>query len=115
MFDRLKPLAPDPILSLAAAARADARRDKLDLTIGVYFDDAGITPVMRAVKGAEQTRIDTEISKSYLTPRGDPAFCTLMQDMTLGDTVTPDRLATVQTPGGSGAIAITAPDPGPEP
>ena len=56
MFQHIAAQAPDPILSLMRQARQDANPDKIDLTIGVYFDDHGNTPIMRAVKAAEAMR-----------------------------------------------------------
>ena len=66
MFQHIAAQAPDPILSLMRQARQDANPDKIDLTIGVYFDDHGNTPIMRAVKVAEAMRTETETTKTYL-------------------------------------------------
>ena len=54
MFQSLQPLPPDPILGLSAAYRADTNPSKVDLGVGVYKDANGRTPVMRAVKRAEE-------------------------------------------------------------
>ena len=54
MFAALKPQDPDKILALMGEFRADTRQGKIDLGVGVYKDPTGLTPVMRAVKAAEQ-------------------------------------------------------------
>ena len=54
MFDHLPVLPPDSILGLAAACRADANPNKVDLTIGIYMDEAGLCPVFDAVKQAQR-------------------------------------------------------------
>ena len=53
MFETLKPTPPDKIIELLGIFREDPRTDKIDLGVGVYKDEAGRTPVMRAVKAAE--------------------------------------------------------------
>lgn len=52
-FLTLAPQPPDPLLSVIGAFQADPRRHKIDLGVGVYRDEAGATPVMRAVQAAE--------------------------------------------------------------
>ena len=60
-------MAPaDPILGLNEAFRADPSPDKINLGVGVYMDDNGTTPIMRAVKKAEERLLTTESTKSYL-------------------------------------------------
>ncbi len=108
MFDQIQAQPPDPILSLATQARADTRPDLFDLTIGVYFDEGGNTPVMAAVKTAERMRVDQETSKTYIGAAGDLEFCALMQSAILAGCVPDARVATVQAPGGSGAITMVA-------
>ena len=108
MFEHIAAQAPDPILSLMRQARQDNNPDKIDLTIGVYFDDDGHTPIMRCVKIAEAQRTDTETTKTYLGLDGDATFTALMQDLTFDHCVSPDRIAGLQTPGGSGAICLVA-------
>ena len=57
MFEHLKPLQADPILSVVTAYRADPRPEKIDLGVGVYRDSDGRTPIMAAVREAEETPI----------------------------------------------------------
>ena len=54
MFENLETLPPDPILGLSVAFREDASPDKVDLSVGVYKDRSGVTPVMAAVQVAER-------------------------------------------------------------
>jgi len=68
MFDSLETLPPDPILGLATAFREDLAPSKVDLSVGVYRDRNGITPVMAAVVAAERALIDEQSTKAYLPP-----------------------------------------------
>lgn len=104
MFENLQAPAPDKILALMQVFRDDPRDTKIDLGVGVYKDATGNTPVMRAVKAAEQQLVDEQITKAYTSPAGDPAFSDAMIDLVLGGAVARDRIAAVATPGGTGAI-----------
>ena len=104
MFDALKPQVPDQILQLIQMYRDDPREAKIDLGVGVYKDATGLTPVMRAVKAAEKKLWETEVTKTYTGLAGDPAFNLAAAKMILGDAVPMDRVASVATPGGTGAI-----------
>lgn len=111
MFEHLPVLPPDSILGLAAACRADPNPDKVDLTIGIYMDEAGTCPVFEAVRDAQRQLIETEITKAYIPPQGDNAFIEGMTDLILGcDTVThrAGRISAVQAPGGCGAVRLGA-------
>jgi aromatic-amino-acid transaminase len=98
----------DPLLLLMSQFRADPRPDKLDLGIGVYRDAKGRTPVMRAVKAAEQRLVDEQAGKAYIGSAGDAGFVGLMQDLVLGAAVPSARIGGIQTPGGTGALRIAA-------
>jgi aromatic-amino-acid transaminase len=104
MFDALKPLPADKILALMAAFRADPRADKIDLGVGVYRNAAGVTPVMRAVKAAEERIWSEQTTKAYTGLLGDPAYAEALSDLVLGDAVPADRVAAAATPGGTGAV-----------
>ncbi|MEM9798092.1 MAG: amino acid aminotransferase [Pseudomonadota bacterium] len=104
MLTDLKPQAPDKILALMAAFKADPRPGKLDLGVGVYRNAAGITPVMRAVKAAEAKLVETQETKVYTGLAGDPAFARAVSDLILGPALAADRRACVATPGGTGAV-----------
>ena len=59
MFESLKPVAMDPILGLMAAFRADTRTNKIDLGVGVYMNDLGLTPVMTEEGGGANNAADS--------------------------------------------------------
>ena len=104
MFEALKPQVPDQILQLIQMYKDDLRAAKIDLGVGVYKDATGLTPVMRAVKAAEKLLWETEVTKTYTGLAGEPAFNLAAARMILGDSVPMDRVASVATPGGTGAI-----------
>lgn len=104
MFEHLKEQPQDKIMALMNAYRADPRDNKVDLGVGVYKDPTGNTPVMRAVKAAEQQLWEAETTKSYTQLGGDPAFVTALSQLVLADAVSQDQLAGAAQPGGTGAI-----------
>ncbi|PIY74760.1 MAG: aromatic amino acid aminotransferase [Rhodobacterales bacterium CG_4_10_14_0_8_um_filter_70_9] len=106
MFETLQPPPPDKILALSAAYRADPRTKKLDLGVGVYKDEAGDTVILRAVKEAERRLLASQTTKTYLSPAGDEGFNRAMAELALGADAPHDRLAVVQTVGGSGAVRL---------
>ncbi len=111
MFENISPLTADPILGLMAEFRNDKREKKIDLGVGVYRDDHGNTPIMRAVKEAEKQKLTIESTKSYIGPNGSERYNELIQNMTLGSNhvvIKDRRIATIQTPGGCGALKIGA-------
>ena len=103
MLTNLKPQAPDKILMLIEEFKADTRQGKIDLGVGVYKNPEGVTPVMRAVKAAEQRIWETQITKAYTGLAGEPDYRNAMAQMVLG-TVPGDRLASVASVGGTGAV-----------
>ena len=106
MFEALPDPKADAILALMTAFRADPREDKKDLGVGVYKDAAGKTPVMRAIKKAEQRLLDTQQTKAYVGPLGSPEFCSAMITQVFGEDADRDRIRAAQSVGGSGALRI---------
>ena len=104
MLSNLTAQPQDKILALMGAYRADPRLDKIDLGVGVYKDANGATPIMRAIKSAEQLLWQVQETKSYVGLAGDPAFSAAMYDLVLDGAVSADRLSAVATPGGTGAV-----------
>ena len=104
MFDKLNAQPQDKILKLMGAYKADVRKNKIDLGVGVYKDASGSTPIMRAVKAAENQLWKNQETKSYVGLAGDPEFASSMFDLVLGTSVSPDHLAAIATPGGTGAV-----------
>lgn len=108
MLEALTPAAPDGILAIMAAYRADPRPDKLDLSVGVYKDAAGGTPIMSAVRRAEPLLHAAQTTKTYLGTTGDAAFVEAIADLVFGSDAPKTRLAGAQAPGGSGALRLLA-------
>ena len=104
MLEKFQPVPPDPILGLGQLFAADPRESKIDLGVGVFKDAAGNTPIMAAVKKAEVILHEMQNTKTYKGLGGDEGFRDAMREMVLGDSVAADRVATIQTPGGTGAI-----------
>ncbi|MBT8153827.1 aspartate/tyrosine/aromatic aminotransferase [Epibacterium ulvae] len=104
MFENLKAQPADKILALMQKFREDPRGSKVDLGVGVYKNAEGVTPVMRAVKAAEQKIWETQASKSYVGLAGDPAYADGMINLILGEAVARDKIAAAATPGGTGAV-----------
>ena len=108
MFEPLQPAAADAILGLIGEHKADPRPEKIDLGVGVYRTEQGETPVLRAVKKAEHRLLGTQDTKAYVGTAGDPLFNEGMQELALADSVDAARVATIQTPGGSGSLRVGA-------
>ena len=109
MFEPLKQLPPDAIIGIMAMFRADESPRKIDLSVGVYQDDKGHTPVLECVKRAERALYEKETSKTYVGIAGNLRFIAGMEELVFGAghaASTAGRVATVQTPGGSGAICV---------
>jgi aspartate aminotransferase len=111
MLEVLQQLPADPILGLSAACRADPNPHKVDLTIGIYMDEQGVCPVFEAVQLAQRAIVEEETTKAYLAAAGDERFNLGIQRLTLGEdspALLEDRVSSIQTPGGCGALRIGA-------
>ncbi|HAS6172861.1 TPA: aminotransferase class I/II-fold pyridoxal phosphate-dependent enzyme [Vibrio vulnificus] len=106
MFSQLPTPALDPILSLTVAFRNDPRDQKVDLGIGVYKNNKGETPIMRAVSQAQKIVADTQTTKSYVGLAGCEEFNQSMVNLLLAGTSVLDRVSAIQTPGASGALRM---------
>jgi aromatic-amino-acid transaminase len=107
MFETLAAQPADALLALIALHRDDPRPHKLDLGVGVYRDETGATPIMKAVTRAEEILLATRTTKSYLGPEGDLAYVDLLKPIVFGRDLGP-RLTGIQTPGGTGALRLAA-------
>jgi len=111
MFQSIERRPPDPILGLSAAYKNDTNPKKVDLGVGVYKDEAGNCPVMKAVKTAENKLWQTEDSKSYIAQAGPELFIKHTAQLLLGadsSALRDNRVATVLAPGGSGSLRVAA-------
>ena len=105
-------MAPrDPILGLNEAFNADARSTKVNLGVGVYFDDNGKIPLRAAVKAAEDARVKAALPRGYQGIEGNPAYNQAVQNLLLGKEsplVANGQVVTAQALGGTGALKIGA-------
>ena len=105
-------LAPrDPILGLTEAFQADTRSTKVNLTVGVYCDDSGRIPLLRAVREAERARVEAGLPRGYLPIEGLAAYDAAVQKLLFGPDsplIAAGRLVTAQALGGTGALKIGA-------
>jgi aromatic-amino-acid transaminase len=110
-FRHLDTYAGDPILGLNDAFQKDARAHKVNLSIGIYFDDEGRIPVLDSVREAESQMLAERGVKSYLPMAGLPAMRSAVQELLLGRAslaLAQRRVATVQTVGSSGGLRVGA-------
>lgn len=107
MFEQLEEYPVDPIMIGADYFAADPRKNKLNLTVGIYQDEHGRTPVLKAVKLAEQRLVDTQLSKSYLALTGDAEYCRVLGHEIMGDGYD-DGWVSAQTSGGAVALRVMA-------
>jgi len=111
MLERLERLPIDPILGLMGLFRADTDPRKVDLGVGVYRDDKGDTPILAAVRRAEQAVLGRQSSKTYVAPAGNAGFNQAMARLVLGEghpALAADRVRSIQAPGGCGALRLGA-------
>ncbi|MBN9474177.1 MAG: aromatic amino acid aminotransferase [Bordetella sp. SCN 67-23] len=105
-------LAPrDPILGLTEQFNADTRSNKVNLGVGVYYNDEGRIPLLKAVRKAEQARIDAAAARGYLPIEGLPGYNRAVQELLLGadsPLIAAGRVLTAQSLGGTGALKIGA-------
>ncbi|HEY2928593.1 amino acid aminotransferase [Piscinibacter sp.] len=111
MFQHLDAYAGDPILSLNEAYGNDPRPHKINLSIGIYFDDAGHIPVLGCVREAEAQLLAEGAAKPYLPIEGAPACRREVQRLLFGadhEAIKSNRIATLQTVGSSGGLKVGA-------
>jgi aspartate/tyrosine/aromatic aminotransferase len=108
MFEHLAAAKPDLILSIMQAFREDARTNKIDLSVGVYKNAQGGTPMIAAVREAEARLYKMQDTKTYLSTVGDAGFNAAITSLVFGPDADLSRLRAAQTPGGSGALRMIA-------
>lgn len=109
MFENLDLAPPDPILGLNEAFQRDPHPHKINLSVGVYKDSHGRTPVLECVKTAERRLVESEYSKNYLAIDGIPEYGRCVRQLLFGmdhPLVDDGRAVTLQTPGGTGALRV---------
>ena len=108
-FEKVSLVPPDPIFGLTTAFQSDPRKTKVNLGAGVYKNEQLVTPILSSVKQAEAFLTETEMSKEYLPISGDQNFIDQIGQLVFGSdfwTASSDRVASFQTPGGTGALSI---------
>ncbi len=108
MFEKVDDYPVDPIMIGAEYFAQDPRKDKLNLTVGIYQDELGRTPVLKSVKLAEQHLVDTQDTKSYLALTGDADYCRVLGQELIGAELYDDSFVAAQTAGGAVALRVMA-------
>jgi aspartate aminotransferase/aromatic-amino-acid transaminase len=106
MFETLSKAPGDKILALMGEYAADPRPTKIDLGVGVYKDEQGVTAVMSAVRKAEQRILENEKTKTYLGIAGNKGYGAAVLDLALADSVDRSRVRIAQAPGGTGSLWV---------
>jgi aromatic-amino-acid transaminase len=111
MFEQVSMAPADPILGLTDAFKKDTRAEKINLGVGIYKNEAGLTPILATVKEAEKRLLAEEQTKSYLTIEGIAEYAVAVQALLFGknsEIITSNRARTAQAPGGTGALRTGA-------
>ena len=111
MFQHVDLYAGDPILSLVEAFNKDSRQEKVNLGIGLYYDEDGKIPLLGSVQKAETARANAPTPRPYLPMEGLATYRQAVQRLLFGAddaAVQAGRVATIQTLGGSGALKVGA-------
>lgn len=109
MLDKLPQQPADPIIELSMRCRSDTSASAMDLSVGVFKDPQGHTPIMQAVRIAEPRRLAMEDTRAYQGITGDQRFNQEVAKLILGKTnpiLNEDRVSTLQTIAGSAAILL---------
>ncbi len=111
LFESVELAPRDPILGLNEQFNADTRPTKVNLGVGVYYDDLGRIPLLAAVHQAEVTRVEAAVSRGYLPIEGIAGYNKGAQELVLGKgspLIAAGRVLTMQALGGTGALKIGA-------
>ncbi|MBI3727493.1 MAG: aspartate/tyrosine/aromatic aminotransferase [Burkholderiales bacterium] len=109
MFQHVEAYPGDPILSLNEAFGKDPRTNKINLSIGIYFDDAGKIPMLPSVRTAEHKVVADAGARPYLPMEGAANFRTAVQELLFGAdsaAVKAGRVVTIQAVGSSGGLKV---------
>ncbi|MFC6840840.1 aromatic amino acid transaminase [Xanthomonas theicola] len=110
-FANVEQIPGDPILGLTEVYNADSRPTKVNLGVGIYYDESGRIPLLRAVQQIEQQLAQDAKPRGYLPIDGLPAYDLATQKLLFGadsPLLAAGRVATSQTVGGSGALRVGA-------
>lgn len=111
LFTAVEMAPRDPILGLNEQFAADTNPNKVNLGVGVYFDDNGKLPLLDCVQSAEKAMMDKPTARGYLPIDGIAAYDAAVKSLVFGadcEPITSGRVATVQGIGGTGGLKIGA-------
>ena len=111
LFSAVEMAPRDPILGLNEAFNADTRPGKINLGVGVYYNEEGRIPLLRAVQAAEKARIEAHAPRGYLPIEGIAAYDQGVQKLLFGnesELLAAGRVVTTQAVGGTGALKLGA-------
>ncbi|MEN9829621.1 MAG: hypothetical protein RLZZ409_359 [Pseudomonadota bacterium] len=111
IFDAVTLAPRDPILGLTEAYVADSRPNKVNLGVGVYYDDNGKLPLLNCIKKAEEIRIASAPARGYQPIEGAAAYNQAVAGLLFGANsplITEKRVITIETLGGTGALKVGA-------
>jgi len=111
LFSAVEMAPRDPILGLNEAFNADTRQNKVNLGVGVYYNEEGRIPLLRAVAAAEMARLELNAPRGYLPIEGIASYDMAVQGLLFGADsalVAEGRVVTTQALGGTGALKIGA-------
>ena len=111
MFEHVDAYAGDPILSLNEAFQKDPRAGKINLSIGIYFDNDGRIPMLPSVRAAELAVVEVAGPRPYLPMEGAANFRSAVQALLFGPehpAIKAGRIATIQGVGSSGGLKVGA-------
>ena len=109
MFESVQKAPADPIMGITESFNDDSNPDKINLSMGVFKDEAGNTPLLSSVKEAEARIFKQETTKNYSGIEGFPAFGEAVLPFIFGvdhEVISTSRAQTIHTPGGSGALRV---------
>ena len=104
MLELLKEQPADNIIALMGQFASDNRATKVDLGVGVYKNQIGVTPIMGAVKKAQALLLESQVSKSYVGLLGNLDFVQSMKNLILSDSLRSENFVGAQAPGGTGSL-----------
>ena len=111
IFSAVEMAPRDPILGLNESFNADPRSTKVNLGVGVYFDDNGKIPLLAAVKAAEDARVKAALPRGYQPIEGPATYANAVQNLLFGADsaiIRDGRVITAQALGGTGALRLRA-------
>ncbi|MGA1227716.1 MAG: aromatic amino acid transaminase [Burkholderiaceae bacterium] len=111
LFANVERAPRDPILGLTEAFQADNRPNKVNLGVGVYYDDQGKLPLLKCIKEAEAQRVSAAPARGYQPIEGAVAYNQAVQSLLFGadsPVLKAQRVVTIEALGGTGALKVGA-------